>query len=106
MYRCGICGSCSQPRQPRHLHVIYRDKPNVVVAGGKEVTSTRKEIAREIPVCPDCKLDLNSGVSVESLISYYSPELTPPVAMKPAPQLVNHIAPSSGVMLGSPVKRS
>lgn len=47
MYRCKICTTVSEPREPMRKHVIYRR----VMTG----TRWRQEIAAEIPVCWQCE---------------------------------------------------
>lgn len=48
MYRCGVCGDVVGPRVARKVRIVSR------VVQGKANRLPRKEIAREIPVCPDC----------------------------------------------------
>ena len=77
-YRCQICKKNVGPRIPRLLHVIYRTverpqrfaRPAVIQTAEKDgqpfrvvsqppVSLSRKEIAREIPVCEECKARLD-----------------------------------------------
>jgi len=53
MYRCRICRGTSLPRQSRLLHIIY---------------GPRKAIKQEIPVCANCKAQLEGGESLRALI--------------------------------------
>lgn len=43
-YRCSACNKVVGPRVARRLHIIYREKADLSGA-------TRKEIAKELPVC-------------------------------------------------------
>jgi hypothetical protein len=75
MYRCGLCGHCSQPNQPRLLHVVERMVPEGYQVhkyrhggGTYSVKSPpRKEIAREIPVCRECSSLLQEGLTVRQV---------------------------------------
>lgn len=70
MYRCGLCGVCSPPRQSRRLHVVYRTVPagrqhhvvrdhNGQPRSRTVLAPERTEIAREIPVCGECEQRLH-----------------------------------------------
>lgn len=58
MYKCGICPCVSEPHQPMHKHVIYRE-----VLG-------QKQIAKEVPVCAVCDGLLHSGVPLSMLLQH------------------------------------
>lgn len=55
MYNCGVCGESSKPGQTAMKHIVYR------------VVNGRREIAKEIPCCEDCKGGLNSGYSLKQV---------------------------------------
>jgi hypothetical protein len=67
MYRCGVCGKTTEPGQPRLVHIVSRVKLELRTVGSKAATGKhdestsgterlcRQEIAKEVPVCPDCK---------------------------------------------------
>ena len=52
MYRCSLCAKCSRPYQPKLRHLVYR---------------LDGSIAREIPVCWECKTNIASGATIEEL---------------------------------------
>lgn len=62
MYRCSTCGACSKAGQSRLLHIIYREIPVVRVLAGERIVGSRREIAREMPVCRSCKFLLDKGM--------------------------------------------
>ena len=49
-YRCSGCKKVVGPNKPMRRHTIYRERSEQV---GERVW-TRKEIAKELPVCDDC----------------------------------------------------
>jgi len=68
VYRCGACGCCSKPGEPRRVHVVHRTVTFTKVSPDRKFTpSTRQEIAREIPVCHGCAEDL-SEMTWDSLL--------------------------------------
>ena len=81
MYRCGLCGKCSEPGQARRTVVVTRHVPAGTQAhpvrrdGGTYLryvqTPPRTEIAREIPVCPGCE------EGVEETLVQSSPAIPP-----------------------------
>lgn len=69
MYRCGLCGVCSPPRQSRRLHVVHRTVPagrqhhvvrdhNGQPRSWVVFTPERTEVAREVPICVGCEEEL------------------------------------------------
>lgn len=80
MYRCSICKECSEPGQPKLLHTIYREVPAVLRRTSPDHTGkayeegTRKEIARELPVCVKCHKRLEAGVTLGELSLVYRPK--------------------------------
>lgn len=72
VYRCNVCGVCSEARQPRILHVIHREVPySVLTVHHGRKSGMRKEIARELPVCKSCKTQLDRGVPLHVLRDGY-----------------------------------
>jgi hypothetical protein len=70
VYRCELCTVVVGPGEPLRRHTVYREVPYLRPADdgrGIPVRSTRKEIAREIIVCPSCAAALREGVSVQEL---------------------------------------
>ena len=70
MYRCGICGEPSKPREPLIRAVVPKhDNP--------------KQIAREIPVCRACAKQLQAGLTIADIartLTPAEPEQVPVVA--------------------------
>ncbi len=62
MYKCAICHECSEPRQALRKHTFYRTVPCTATDPntGRGVMATRQEIAREVPVCPECAIALRT----------------------------------------------
>lgn len=77
MYKCGICRKNSKPRQARLVHIIYRKVVKLVKSvtfldtmGRSRTDYTneyRDEIEREVPVCHECKKQLDKGYHFEYL---------------------------------------
>lgn len=56
MYRCQICQSVTQPRQPRRVHAVKRHVPYTRFTPGVVAEqSTRTETEREVAVCCECE---------------------------------------------------
>lgn len=72
-YKCLICKTAVPSGQPCLKHVVTR----TVVRFGKPET----EIARELPVCPKCKHDLDCGIALDVLLEDHRP-ISVPVALK------------------------
>jgi hypothetical protein len=91
MYRCGICGKCSEPGQDRKTHVVYREVPNTKVvgrwAGDRFVQPTRREIDREIPVCLECDGNLLAGMTLHEVqvMNGAAPTVAPQPRPDPTP---------------------
>lgn len=49
-YKCSACQKTVGPRIQMRRHIVYRDK--VETMGDRKWT--RKEIAKELPVCEEC----------------------------------------------------
>lgn len=63
-FKCYLCHQSSRPRQVIKKHVIYRDK--------NSWRGTRKEIAREVPICDTCDQAMKDGVSFERLEQFFT----------------------------------
>lgn len=85
MYRCSVCDKTSKPRQGLLRYVIYRDVPCRAVVGGEAVETTRKEIAREIPVCEGCLKHLSTGAPLAVLSRQRGKVITVAAPAVPAP---------------------
>lgn len=81
MYRCGNCGKVSPPGQPRRTHVVYRTVPPGEQAHKQACsdgrvrysyvrTPERREVAREIPVCPGCERLLADREATREFLEY------------------------------------
>lgn len=57
MYKCDLCRQPSQPGQPRTVHVVKRSDGSIL---------------REIPVCSECKRQIDQGQSATKLKLLYS----------------------------------
>jgi hypothetical protein len=71
-YRCGVCGACSPDGQQRLLYVVYHvvEGREVLLSGQTyfiKYAKPKKDIAREIPVCRDCKRELEFTTLAELL---------------------------------------
>ena len=60
-YRCQVCGAAQPKGTPMLRWTVHRSLPITRVTGGKQESSTRTEIEREVPVCQDCLDSLQSG---------------------------------------------
>ncbi len=58
-YKCTVCNKVCPQRTPLRKHTIYRKRPGTLY----------NEIAREIPVCAICQLQLERGKGLESLVN-------------------------------------
>lgn len=81
MYRCQICGKCTEAGQARLTHTVYRTVPDTQpeVKNGKALRDRRgkillfptgkakQEIAREIELCTLCYSRLQTGITLERL---------------------------------------
>jgi hypothetical protein len=80
MYKCQVCGAVSPPKQATLKFTVWREVPCVKVQTTRIVTnhgteryddyvnSTRREIEREIAVCPACLKKLNAGADLDELM--------------------------------------
>lgn len=64
MYRCDVCTAVSKPKQDRLVHVVHRK----VARPALDSEDPRTEVDREIPVCQECKLLLDHGLPLASLL--------------------------------------
>ncbi len=96
MYCCTICRSVSAPRQPLLKHVVYR-------------TSPVGSIAKELPVCEECKHSLDSGIPLSAMVkgrgSFQSTSHPKPreIVQNSAP--VYQVVTPNGKVVGIPKKR-
>lgn len=64
-YRCAVCGQAVRPGLTRCTHVLYRQVPDprtiILPDGSRALQSSRTEVAREIPVCGACQIQLEGG---------------------------------------------
>lgn len=61
-YRCSICDAVTPNGQARHTHCVHRTVSDGVTR------KSRQEIAAEYPVCRECKVSLDRGVTLRSLL--------------------------------------
>lgn len=92
MYVCQVCRTVVGPRLPLLRHVIYRLVPQAW--GGK--LKMRREVAQEIPVCKECKEDLDAGVSLRIMLEEHRGRI---VTQSPA-KLTNGESPKHIPILG------
>lgn len=102
MYSCYICKRLAKPKQSRLLFTIYREVPTVGTYDHKThqmIRGTRKEIAKEIPVCRRCKSLLDAGAGLDRLIRMLRPKgqyREPLERMFPKPQRIDRVKPVNG----------
>lgn len=82
-YRCSVCNNVSKPGEARRVFQITRERPKLIHVPRdlhhprETTTTTREEIAQEIPVCFECYMLLEHGMAIEALKRRHSPVLTP-----------------------------
>ena len=72
-YKCTCCHAAVPSGIPMLRHVIVRTVERL----GQEV----EEIARELPVCADCKRSLDAGIALATLLEDHRP-IAVPVVLK------------------------
>lgn len=80
-YRCEVCRACVGSG-PRRLHVVSRDVPYRTVTAGYAESGTRREIAREIPVCGTCAVEL-AHVPLAELVARHAAPRPRPIPVEP-----------------------
>lgn len=77
MYKCSVCAAVSAPRQPQLRHVVTRHVLHAHVVDGKRTSTTRTEIAAELPVCHACYKLLELGIPLKMLIKQRGTQAAP-----------------------------
>ena len=90
-YRCHLCQTVVPPKQPLRRHVVYRDVPGPIRRdeSGEMTRTLRREIEREIPVCPGCARQLEKEPLKVVARRNWRPRLKGIPDSRPVPILVN-----------------
>lgn len=94
-YKCFVCHAVSPPGHPRLTHVVTRLVPGLsafdYIKGRWGDPPMREEIARELPVCRACQVELDAGIPLAVLLEQRRPLVVVPAPIKrllaaPAPR--------------------
>lgn len=93
-YKCQICEQPNPIGSHRRVHIIYRERTEKVFIGIGYEERTRKEIAKEIPVCTDCYLEL-ADKTYEQVVAERQPKKSYPKALRKTFKEVQEVTPEA-----------